>query len=59
MVVCLLVIIVCTAETNQGNKLYETMKLKLGYYHSQTKKRVASYIIVFVVTGIFSKDRSM
>ena len=46
---------ICTAEANQGNKLYETMKLKLTIYQSQTKKRVASYIIVFIVTGVFSK----
>ena len=43
------------AETNPGNKLYETMKLKLRLFQSQTKKRVASYIVVFVATGIFSK----
>ena len=47
---------VCTAEANQSNKLYETMKLKLNIFQSQTKKRVASYIIVFIVTGIFSKE---
>lgn len=46
----------CTAEGNQGNKLYETMKLKLRLFQSQTKKRVASYIIVFIATGIFSKN---
>ena len=45
------------AETNPGNKLYEMMKLKIRLFQSQTKKRVASYIVVFVATGIFSKNQ--
>ena len=49
------VVIIHTAEGNQGNKLYQTIKLRLKIFQSQTKKRVASYIFVFVVTGIFSK----
>ena len=33
------------------------MKFKLSRFQSQTKKRVTSYIVVFVVTGIFSKNQ--
>ena len=47
-----------TANAYQGIRpqLYETVKFKLEMYQSQTKRRVASYILVFVVTGIFSKE---